>query len=224
MNIWNLESILAITSTLTAICTLVITYILYNKQQEPEVIVYLVPSNTNKSINLIVENIGNGIARNITFNSNKPIPKSACGWEKTGNRIDYFDDGIFIKGIQFFLPKNKRNFQWGDYWALKEALGDGTIEIETNYQSFRLGGLYKKKHKAVSVIDVSSFRYVDASNHEINVVDSLKNIRKELENNIRKNNQNMLKLNHNLEHLLVMNKKTKRVWEKNHDLNPYRNR
>lgn len=216
---FTFQNILGFATICISLATLMITYVLFNKQQDAEIIVYIAPSQVNyQCIDLVVENIGNGLARNVSFTTDKPIPKSAFGFEQGGgNDITMFDDGVFINGIAYFFPKEQRRFLWGQYHALNEALEDGKLNITVQYSSKRFGGLCMKKHTTTSLLDIATFRYVSASNKSIALLKKVESLREEIKDSFRKTNGNFRDLNRTVDALLkLQNKETKRPWERNH--------
>ena len=143
---FTFQNILTVTTIWISLISLVIAYVIFNKQQDPEVIIYVALSKTHQScLDLIVENVGAGVAYNLRITSSKALPIRAFGFKSVGNKIEYSDDGLLAKGLQYFVPKEKRIQLWGQYAVLKEALDDGSVEITAHYNGHRFCKLDAKK-------------------------------------------------------------------------------
>ena len=98
-------------------------------QTNPCVIVTVVHEDQKPTIlQLIVKNIGNGVAYDIQFEHSRPLPKNAFGLshvEKPTSEI--FTSGPLIDGIPALGPGETRKFHWGQFGGLKTALGQDKI-------------------------------------------------------------------------------------------------
>ncbi len=188
--------------------------VIFNKQQDPEVIIYVALSKTHQScLDLIVENVGAGVAYNLRITSSKALPIKAFGFQLVGNNIKYSDDGFLARGVQYFVPKEKRTQLWGQYAALKEALDDGCVEITAHYDGHRFGKLYAKKFHSVSVVDITIFMHMATSNSQFELISKIQNIEAQLKDTNRKLSDISESLDAQTQ-IKEMNLK-KRVWEKN---------
>lgn len=127
---------------------------------------------------LVVKNIGTGPAENITFTTDRPIPKEAFGLDadkaKDAKDMDY---GPLISGIPYLGPGETREITWGQYGGLTKALGDTLIEITCSFQ--RQG---ERMPPIKCLLEVASFEGTDASeNPQAKTVKHLGNIEKNIE-------------------------------------------
>jgi len=87
----------------------VINYLFFRSQTDPEVIVYASLDERRPSVViLVIENIGRGLAKNITFASSKPIPQKAFGLGDDAPTPRTMDYGPIINGIPSLGPHSKR--------------------------------------------------------------------------------------------------------------------
>ncbi len=109
-------------------------------------------------INLIIENVGRGVALDVSFSSSRSIPREAFGLgpnvKKTAKT---FDIGPFASGIPSLGPGSKRILTWGQHGGLDAAIGDGTIDITARYRSKPPMSFGWKTHATTSRIDIKSF-------------------------------------------------------------------
>lgn len=168
-------------SIFLVIITLIATYINYRvfrSQTDPDVIVYSTPDNRRPTIiNLIIENIGKGVAKNILFSSNRPIPCRAFGLDDNAQVPKEMTTGPLITGIPELGPGAKRIITWGQYHGLLKGIGDDILTITANYESAK--GFFKiQKFKPTYFLDVKSFEGTDASdqNWDKKAAESLGNI------------------------------------------------
>lgn len=175
--------LLSLLALLIALTSTVINYLLLKNQNEPEVIVYASADYERHTIiNLLIENSGNGIARDVSFSSNVGIPDSAFGIQNA-KKPETMKEGPFINGIAFLASGEKRIITWGQYGGLKAGQDDQVLEITATYFSSPSLGLRRRKHTLVSAIDLKSFEKTDASNRNWGkqAVDELKKAVKSLE-------------------------------------------
>jgi len=146
--------------------TVIATYInyrLYRLQTDPDVVVYAMPDpNRPTIINLIIENIGKGIAKNIQFTSDKQIPSRAFGMDDNAPVPNKMDSGPLITGIAEMGPGSKRIITWGQYHGLVKGLGDEVLNISADY-SARKTFLKMPWFKSTFSLDIKSFEGTDAS-------------------------------------------------------------
>jgi hypothetical protein len=108
---------------------------------------------------LVVKNIGNGLAHDISFKFSKPLPNHAWGIT-TDNAKDAEEmkDGPLILGIPALGPGEERKIDWGQYGGLMKNIGEKPITA-TSY--FKKNG--KKMNPVSSYLDVKSFEGTNAS-------------------------------------------------------------
>ncbi len=156
---WTSVSLAIITVTAT-----LINYLFFRSQIEPDVLVYATPDERRSTIILLViSNVGNGLAQDVTFRSNRPIPENAFGLDQNADTPRAMTSGPLITGIPSLGPGAKRVITWGQYGGLVKGIGDEVIDVEVRYRCKRsiLPG-YKNK-KTVCPVDIRSFAGTDAS-------------------------------------------------------------
>jgi hypothetical protein len=154
------------TSVVLALVTVTATafnYLLLRTQKDPEVIVYATPDDKRPSIiNLIIENIGPGLAKNIEFTLPDYFPERAFGFEDAP-KPNNMEHGPLISGVPSLGPKAKRILTWGQYGGLYQGLGDEPVLIECMYSRDRIVFPGRKKLKTDCLVDIKSFDGTDAS-------------------------------------------------------------
>lgn len=157
------------TSVVLAIITVtatIINYLFFRSQIDPDILVYVSPDEKRPSlIILIIENIGRGLAKDISFTSTRPIPQKAYGIGDDAKVPANMDYGPLINGIPALGPGSKRIITWGQYGGLKKGIGDDVIEITVTYKSDGPLEIFKGRHKSVCPIDIRSFEGTDVSDN-----------------------------------------------------------
>lgn len=140
-----------------------ISYLIFRSQIDPEVVVYADVDETRPSIIvLIIENIGRGLAKDVTFELSAPLPEKAFGFNDAPvpKEMSY---GPLISGIPSLGPGSKRIITWGQYGGLEKWLGDSVVLVTAKYRSDHRYLVGSKKHATVSPLDIKSFEGTDAS-------------------------------------------------------------
>ena len=76
-------------------------------------------------IQIIVKNVGAGMARDVRFQLSRPVPSKAWGLEiEKAPMAALMTKGPLIAGIPALGPGTERRVHWGQYAGLKKALGD----------------------------------------------------------------------------------------------------
>ena len=153
--------LVSIFMAIVAIAATSISYSVYYANSNPDVIVHLEQNPESKTVlNLIIENIGNGSAKNISFSTEKPLPQEAFN-----QPIQEMSKGPIITGIPYLAPGSSRTLMLGMYRGLEKWLNDESIiiNIECERKS-PIFGLTKKVYTSSS-IDVYSFLAVEASDN-----------------------------------------------------------
>lgn len=126
-------------SWVTAIATLtlagltfvyvVLTRRISDHQSDPCVIVSVVHDEDRSSIlQLVVKNVGTGVAYDIRFNFSRPLPLNAWGVSLDGAEgSETMTSGPLIDGIPALGPGETRKTDWGQYGGLMKALAEGPI-------------------------------------------------------------------------------------------------
>ncbi|WP_343619504.1 hypothetical protein [Acinetobacter proteolyticus] len=173
----DLNAVLTITISLLA---LLVTYAVFKSNQKPQIIVFATPHYGKASfIQLNVKNIGNGIAENVIFSSNQPIPRRAFGISKLQAKKEIFENGIFKHGVRVFPPNYSYIYDWGQFGGLKEALNDEIIIFKVSYLYKHPLNLWKSKHTDISIIDIRELEALPSTTGDTN--DRLNEINKTLE-------------------------------------------
>lgn len=155
--------ILSLVALLIALASTVVNYLLLRAQEDPEVVVYAVADLKRPSfINLIIENIGKGIARDISFAADRPIPSEAFGFENAA-APKQMKKGPLINGIPFLHPGERRIITWGQYGGISRGLENKALNVTSEYYSSPKLKILRKKHSTISNIDLKSFEGTDAS-------------------------------------------------------------
>ena len=174
--------LISLVALLIALTSTVINYLLLRLQRDPEVVVYAVPDPQRAAvINLVLENTGHGAAIDVQFKANREIPARAFGIEGAP-APESMRDGPLICGIPSFGRGEKRIITWGNYWGLKNGLGDEVLDVTAVYFSKPPLRIRRQKHKTTSRIDIRSFKGTDSSdmNWEKKIAEHLENIAKSL--------------------------------------------
>ena len=147
-----------ISALLSAISTR-LSFRIIQAQSEPNVIVYVHHDESRPSfLQIVIKNIGHGLASDIVFRPSAAIPHRAFGnAEGTARPAAVMTAGPLIEGIPLLAPGETRKMVWGQYGGLKEALGDRYITVVCNYSHG------KRPMQTVSRLEVSSFDVTDAN-------------------------------------------------------------
>ena len=110
-NFWTAAAavIAGISAAIAAISTW-LSFLLLRAQNEPHVVIYVKHDESRQTILMIViENIGNTIAADLTFNLSRPLPAYAYGLGidlHSAEPSSVMVDGPLIKGIPTLGPKD----------------------------------------------------------------------------------------------------------------------
>lgn len=161
--IWTAVAALGATlSALFAALYVWLTYRLVRGQTDPHVVVYVKHDHSRPTILLlVVENVGRGLASDVTFRTSRPLPAEAWGIEKPPKAAGPMVDGPIVKGIPTLGPGDSRKISWGQFGGLKKSLGDEGIDITCE---FKRGN--KKMKPTKSRLEVNSFEGTDATSSE----------------------------------------------------------
>ena len=96
-----------------ALAATMISYTVYAANTSPEVIVHLEQNQDSKTIlNLVIENIGKGAARNVTFYPEASLPQEAFGFEDAPIP-EPMAKGPLVNGIPYLAPGQKHKHPGG---------------------------------------------------------------------------------------------------------------
>jgi hypothetical protein len=140
-----------------------LTFRLVRSQSEPNVVVYVKHDESRRSIiQIVVENIGRGLATDIQFVRSRPIPKKAWGLSSDqAAPAESMTDGPLIDGIPSLGPGDSRKIAWGQIGGLSKALGDEELRVT-----------YTHKHGSrtmptgTAILECRSFEGTDAIESE----------------------------------------------------------
>jgi hypothetical protein len=177
---------LSIVATLVAAFAAFVGYAVYRQQSDPQVIVYAESDPQRQTvINLVVENIGNAPARDVTFTPSASLPASVWGVSADkASEPETMDKGPLIRGIPFLPPGGKRVVTWGQYGGLRHALGDAAITVTIEYSGQHLVLPWPHRLKGSCLLEVLSFEANDASdrNYPKQIANNVERVGKALEN------------------------------------------
>jgi len=144
----------------------VITYVVYRSATDPEVILYADVDRKRPSIiNLIIKNIGNGSASDISFHPSRAIPCKAFSIEIPNAMPDKMNDGPIVVGVPYLAPNQELVITWGQYGGLKKYLGDSSLTVQINFKRTRSLRPFSAALKSTCCLDISQFEGTDASDH-----------------------------------------------------------
>jgi len=140
-----------------------LTFRLVRSQSEPNVVVYVKHDYSRTTIlQIIVENIGRGIANDIRFKSSRPIPAQAMGVAvDEAKRAVTMTEGPLIEGIPALGPGDSRRITWGQFGGLVKELGDEKIILEYEYKDG-----HRKMPSREAILEYQSFKGTDANDSE----------------------------------------------------------
>ena len=174
---------LEIAAFLISLAAFAVSYVAFRMTSDPEVLVYAVPDPRRPSIVLlVVENMGKGIARDISFVSNRPLPENAWGISLGAAKPRNMTAGPLISGIAFLYSGEKRVTVWGQYGGLVAGLGGGPVDVTAKFYSNPAFRLWRRKHSVTSTIDIKSFERSDASdfNYDKRLAEAVESIAKRI--------------------------------------------
>ena len=157
--------LISLVAVIIATASTAISYLLLREARDPNVIVYATPDELRPSVvNLVIENIGRGVAWDVTFASSTVIPQKAFGFDDAKDP-EQMDCGPIVTGIPCFGPGSKRVLTWGQYGGIFKGIGEGTIDVTATYFSRPAFALFKRKHETLSRLDIKSFEHTNNSDH-----------------------------------------------------------
>jgi hypothetical protein len=151
----------------------------YKAQLMPEVVVYVRHDESRPTLlQIVIENIGRGVAMDVQFNAARPIPAKAWGLDPTNiQSAEVMQSGPLINGIPLLAPGQRRVLAWGQFAGLKKALGLEPLALRCEYKHGR-----KKMLNADFLLEVDSFERTDAvGNEEYRVLKELERMSKSLD-------------------------------------------
>ncbi|WP_323772919.1 hypothetical protein [Alcanivorax sp.] len=155
-------------SPLVTLLAVVIAYLALAKQSKPSILIHYRPNPDIQSIiDLVIENVGSGMARDVAFS--KPLPARCYGIEDPdGPGFEVLGDGLPAIAVG-----QKYIFDGGQYGGLSEKLGS-QLEIEVSYKYKSPLGISLNRKEAC-VLSVSHLKYMTTRmSAEQAIVDALK--------------------------------------------------
>lgn len=126
--------IIELCATLAATAAAYVAYLAFRNATDPEVIVYVDFDDEISTVAfLVIKNIGNGPAYNITFSSSQPIPHNAFGIESLDRELKHHNTGPIAEGLPFLAPQQEIRIMWGQYGGIIESTDNKTISIISKY-------------------------------------------------------------------------------------------
>ncbi len=149
--------ITALASLLLAFLTFIyvrLTKRIIDSQTDPCVTVSVVHDDERRTVlQLIIKNIGTGIAQDVEFEASRPIPSKAWGISsEDAEDPQHMTSGPLIDGIPALGPGEERKIDWGQYGGLSKAVGLEPIII---FCKFKKHG--KLMPRVECKLDVNSF-------------------------------------------------------------------
>ena len=151
-----------------------LTFRLVRSQSEPNVVIYVKHDESRTTfLQIVIENIGRGLATDIKFASSRPIPIRAWGIKvEDAETADEMTEGPLVEGIPAPGPGDSRKIVWGQYGGLMRALGNEKIVLSYEYKD---GTRDMPSRRAI--LGCSSFTGTDAVDSEaVRVIKELKHI------------------------------------------------
>jgi len=141
-----------------------LTFRLVRSQSEPHVVVYAHHDDARPSlIEIVVKNIGHGLATNVSFGTSRPLPHRAFGVSvDTATPGATMSEGPLITGIPALAPGETRKILWGQFGGLQKVLAGETITVTCRYFH-----LHRRMADSVCYLEVHSFEATDASENEL---------------------------------------------------------
>lgn len=156
---------ISLAAVLIALFAAFVGYVTYRSQVDPEVIVFAeLDEDRSGIVNLVIQNIGNAPALDVTFESSAPVPEHAFGNDAaTAPDAKQMDSGPLITGVPFLQPSGRRVITWGQYGGLRKALGTGTVWVTAKYRGHHLGFPWSIRRQTKCPLEVVSFEGTDIS-------------------------------------------------------------
>ena len=153
-----------ILSLIVALTSLIVAYIIYYNNSIGDVVVYAKVDLTRPTmINLVIHNIGKGVARDINFISPTGIPEKSYGIEGLTQPKKIYESGALVDGLTILLPDEKLVYSWGQFGGLKEALNNKPLEITITFYSRTALQIFKRKIVNKVIVNPMEFSGVNIS-------------------------------------------------------------
>lgn len=131
-----------------------LTHQLLRAQTVPCIVVYAQNRpdlEMRRMIEIVIENIGNGVARDVRFRLSEKIP---CRFLGNG---EWMNEGPLIEGISALCPRQKRVMLWGIYDELHEKIGDRKIQVTATFYS--VPAAQSEAEGVESILEIASLKH-----------------------------------------------------------------
>lgn len=154
----------SIAAALIAFGASLVNYHFFRSQIDPLVIVYATADEEHSGIiNLVIENIGKGLAKNVAFELSRSIPEHAFGTKENASVPNIMSNGPLINGIPALGPGAKRIITWGEYWGLEKGIGENVVIVTVRFRGDPIGPFDPVWHEIQCPLEIKSFQGTDAS-------------------------------------------------------------
>lgn len=177
-----MEFVGTVVLAIIAVAAATVGWFQYRAHVDPHVVVYAAADPRRpQMILLVIHNTGRGVAYNVKFKLDRPIPRraysSAAATQGERRSFEAMKVGPLVTGIAALGPGDKRVVTWGNYNGLIEKLGPEAVRITTTFESRGGHPWNPAMHELESYLDVVSFDANDASaTLEAQAVEQLKAI------------------------------------------------
>ncbi len=159
-NFWT--AIAALAASLSALFAALYTWLtfrLVRGQSEPNVVIYVRHDESRRSIlQIVIENIGHGLATDLHFTRSRKIPREAWGLSEEDTKpSQWMQGGPLIDGIPSLGPGDSRKLSWGQYYGLKKALGGEPVIVTCEYKNGK-----RRMPAVTATLEIDSFTGTDA--------------------------------------------------------------
>lgn len=145
------QTIFYVVSPLVTLLAVSVAYIALVRQSRPHILVHYRPNPGIPSvIDLVVENLGGGLAREIKFSL--PLPSQCWGIEKPSGK----GGEVLGEGLPALASGQQMIFDAGQYGGLEARLGNA-LEIQVSYRYRNPIGINRKRTESC-VLSVSHIR------------------------------------------------------------------
>ena len=162
------QTIFYVVSPLVTLLAVLVAYIALLKQSRPHVLIQYRPNPGIQSfIDLVVENIGGGLARDLVFS--QPIPAQCFGIEKPSGSAGE----VLGEGIPGLAAGQKLIFDAGQYAGLFSQIGE-KLEIKVSYTYKNPLGINRKRNE-VCILSIKHIQNMPTrTSADQAIVDALK--------------------------------------------------
>lgn len=192
-----MQVVFYIVSPVITLMAVFVAYLTLNKQSMPQLLIHYRPNpDIQTLIDLVVENIGGGLARDVIFS--QPLPAKCFGVESAQDK----GIGILGEGLPAISSGQKYIFNGGQYAGLFEVIGE-KLEVVVSYSYKNPIGLSKTREE-LCILSVSHLRSMPTrTSAEQAIVDALKGPNKttlqRIEDNLRAIGDELNAINNKIE-------------------------